>query len=168
MHNFPLLPLLFFPPAIYNIDRVEIETRRGEAQQGPPRRSDPCWEEREIMSLLNTKIIVLETTTMVASDVNVDLPTLGTRADTNLELAGGQMWRIAGDNRWRIIICRQGMIWVTQSYDVHDYVLKPGQMCLVTQPGTVLIEALRDAQVEITPAPNRTPYRGDFEETVFA
>ncbi len=71
-----------------------------------------------------------------------------------------------GDNRWRMIVCADGEIWVTQSLDVHDYVLMGGEMVLITQRGSVLVEALSNASVVITSSLKIDPYRGSF--TVFS
>jgi hypothetical protein len=79
-----------------------------------------------------------------------------------VELGVQDLWRLDGDNRWRMIICVRGEIWVTQERDVRDYVLTAGDMLLVTQRGRVLIGALCDASVEITPSLQNAPYRGDY------
>ena len=79
-----------------------------------------------------------------------------------VELCAEELWRLDGDNRWRMIVCVSGEIWITQERDVRDYVLTAGQMFIVTQRGNVLIEALCDASVEITPSLEDRPYRGDY------
>ncbi len=78
----------------------------------------------------------------------------------DLEAQGFQ--RLDGDNRWRVILCTRGKIWITQECDVRDYVLEAGDMFIVSQPGSVLIEGLGDASVQITPSLKRKPYRGDY------
>lgn len=79
-----------------------------------------------------------------------------------VELDAQAVWRLDGDNRWRMIICVRGEIWITQERDVRDYVLRAGEMFIVTQRGSVLIEALGGASVEITPSLADAPYRGDY------
>jgi hypothetical protein len=61
-----------------------------------------------------------------------------------------------------MIICVRGEVWVTQERDVRDYVLTAGEMFIVTQSGSVLIEALGDTSVEITPSLRSAPYRGGY------
>jgi hypothetical protein len=47
------------------------------------------------------------------------------------------------------LICDNGILWVTQAGDRHDYVLLPGQKMTVTRKGKVLIEAMRDADFHV-------------------
>lgn len=86
------------------------------------------------------------------------------RASENevVALDAHRFWRLDGDNRWRMIVCTRGEIWITQERDLEDYVLRAGDMFLVTQRGKVLIGALCDASVEITPSLRKAPYRGDY------
>jgi|GEM_PF-2847709 len=87
----------------------------------------------------------------------------GTATDTQVvALEAESFRRLDGDNRWRMILCTRGEIWITQERDLEDYVLKPGDIFLVTQRGKVLIEALCDALVEITPSLRKAPYRGNY------
>jgi hypothetical protein len=79
-----------------------------------------------------------------------------------VELRAGDFWRASGDDRWKMIVCRQGMVWITQERDFQDYVLEAGEMFLITQPGVVLMQALEDARVEITPSLKTTPYKGNY------
>jgi hypothetical protein len=81
---------------------------------------------------------------------------------TRLNLQSREVWRVHGDNRWRLIICHRGEVWITQAWDLHDYVLKEGDMFLVTLPGAVLIQALKEAEVEISASLKTKPYRGDY------
>lgn len=86
--------------------------------------------------------------------------------DEAVELGRGEFWHLAGDNRWRMIVCVDGEIWVTQPSDVHDYVLMGREMLLITLRGSVLVEALSDASVIITSSLKADPYRGSL--TVFS
>ncbi|MEJ2262086.1 MAG: DUF2917 domain-containing protein [Anaerolineales bacterium] len=81
---------------------------------------------------------------------------------TRLNLGSREVWRVDGDNRWRLIICHQGEIWITQAWDLRDYVLKEGDMFLVTLPGTVVVQALKEAEVEISASLKTKPYRGEY------
>lgn len=79
-----------------------------------------------------------------------------------VELGTQDIWRLDGDNRWRVIVCVRGEIWVTQERDLRDYVLSTGDMFIVSQRGSVLIQAFGKACVEITPSLKSVPYRGDY------
>ena len=79
---------------------------------------------------------------------------------TGVELQAGDFWQASGDDRWKMIVCLRGMVWITQERDFRDYVLEAGDMFLITQSGVVLMQALEDARVEITPCLKTRPYKG--------
>ena len=81
-------------------------------------------------------------------------------ADSVIAMHRDDLKRLDGDHRWRMIVCREGTIWITQERDWRDYVLEPGDVFVVTRRGQVLIEALEDALVDITPSLRTAPYRG--------
>ncbi|MFN2186711.1 MAG: DUF2917 domain-containing protein [Anaerolineae bacterium] len=81
----------------------------------------------------------------------------------HLDLEVGALWQARGDQRWRVIICRRGVVWITQKRDVVDYVLQEGEVFIVTLPGLVLVQAVKPASVTvITPSIRARPYAGDF------
>ena len=79
-----------------------------------------------------------------------------------LALRAGELWHADGDHRWKAIICHRGVIWITQERDLHDYVLSAGEIFLVTLPGSVIVQGIQDASVQITPSLRATPYVGNF------
>lgn len=85
------------------------------------------------------------------------------KANDCISLQAGQVWALEGDNRWRMVVCVRGEIWVTQEQDLEDYVLAAGEMLVVNQRGKVVIGARQDARVEITPSLSKAPYRGRFQ-----
>jgi hypothetical protein len=80
----------------------------------------------------------------------------------HLDLEVGALWQARGDQRWRVIICHRGVVWITQERDVVDYVLQEGEIFIVTLPGLVLVQALKPASVTVTPCIRATPYAGDY------
>ena len=81
----------------------------------------------------------------------------------HLDLEVGALWQARGDQRWCVIICRRGVVWITQKRDVVDYVLQEGEVFIVTLPGLVLVQAVKPASVTvITPSIRARPYAGDF------
>ena len=90
------------------------------------------------------------------------------RPGTDVELAAGQFWQMAGDRRWQALVCLRGEIWVTQERDFRDYVLAAGEVFIVTQRGAVVVEALEDAVFEVTPSLQAAPYVGRFADAVFS
>lgn len=80
----------------------------------------------------------------------------------HLDLAVGALWQAWGDQRWRAIICRRGVIWITQERDGVDYVLQAGEIFVVTLRGLVLVQALEPASVTVTPSIRATPHARDY------
>jgi hypothetical protein len=79
---------------------------------------------------------------------------------TEVDMCAGDLWRMEGYNRWRVVVCLRGVVWITQERDPRDYVLTRGDMFLVTQPGTVLVTAVEDACIHVTLPLRTAPYRG--------
>jgi hypothetical protein len=81
----------------------------------------------------------------------------------HLDLEMGALWHARGDQRGRVIICRRGVIWITQKRDAIDYVLQEGEVFVVTLPGLVLVQAMEPASVTvITPSLRARPYSGKY------
>ncbi len=71
----------------------------------------------------------------------------------------GKLWLAEGNYRWRAILCLQGAIWITQDGDLRDHVIEAGEMFLISQPGKVIVQALADARLQITPCLATAPCR---------
>jgi hypothetical protein len=67
-------------------------------------------------------------------------------SQTDVSLSKYQLWNIEGDRRGDVISCINGSLWVTQEGDLKDYVLDAGQNFWVTRSGTVVVQALQNAQ----------------------
>jgi hypothetical protein len=81
----------------------------------------------------------------------------------HLDLEKRALWQARGDQRWRVIICHRGVVWITQACDVVDHVLQEGEIFIVTLPGLVLVQALEPASVTvITPTNRARQYAGDY------
>jgi hypothetical protein len=48
-----------------------------------------------------------------------------------------------------VIFCKKGIVWVTQSNDVEDHVLYPGDEFVSDRRGKVIVQAMRDSAVRI-------------------
>jgi hypothetical protein len=79
-----------------------------------------------------------------------------------VELRAHELWRADGDHRWQVITCQRGMVWITQRRDVRDYVLEAGEVFVITLPGAVLVQALDDACIQLSPSLRAKPYTGDY------
>lgn len=84
-----------------------------------------------------------------------------------IELAKGELGRIAGNNCWRAILCLKGRVWITQVGDPVDHLISAGEMFLVSQAGPVLVQGLTSAQLEITPCLAGSPFHGRFKDMVW-
>jgi hypothetical protein len=47
------------------------------------------------------------------------------------------------------VVCEKGILWLTQSEDFKDYMLKPGEQLVISKANNVLIEAMSEARVSI-------------------
>lgn len=69
-----------------------------------------------------------------------------TTTSTEIHLVAREGWSseaVAGSQ----IVCLQGLLWLTQSNDPHDYILHPGQRFLATCQGKVVVQALATAMI---------------------
>jgi hypothetical protein len=65
---------------------------------------------------------------------------------TEIMLSRHKLWSIEGDRRGDVISCASGTLWITQQGDLKDYILDAGKEFWVTKPGTVVVQALDNAQ----------------------
>lgn len=63
---------------------------------------------------------------------------------TELDLAAREVWSHQVRPGAQIA-CQQGVAWITQTNDPHDYILHPGQRFLATHYGKVVAQALATA-----------------------
>lgn len=63
---------------------------------------------------------------------------------TEIDLATHEVWsrQVRPGSQ---IACQQGIVWITQSNDPHDYILHPGQRYLATCEGKVVAQAIGTA-----------------------
>ncbi len=81
---------------------------------------------------------------------------------TEVSLQVGELWRMRGDNRWCMIVCLQGEIWITQARDIRDYVLTAGETFIITQSGLVLVKAFQPSSIQVTASLKSVPYVGNY------
>jgi hypothetical protein len=70
-------------------------------------------------------------------------------SNTSLQLQRRDFFRAQKINPGTTVICEKGILWLTQSDDLKDYMLKPGDSLVVSKKSNVLIEALSEARVSI-------------------
>ena len=68
---------------------------------------------------------------------------------TEVHLQHRDLWRINRIKPGSCLSCDTGVLWVTQTGDLADYILLPGDTVTITRRGKVLVEAMRDAAFHI-------------------
>jgi Protein of unknown function (DUF2917) len=128
-----------------------------------------CNQENEIFGIATNSIggSAMTPITNVNTQNNLYQPLTGricNERDPGYEIAlkKGALKRLSGVKKWDLLICLEGEIWVTQEHDLKDYVLCPGDELFITLPGIVVIQALRDARVEVTSYLKGTSYSGKY------
>lgn len=66
---------------------------------------------------------------------------------TETHLAAHEVWSSEAMPGLQIV-CKQGIVWLTQSNDPHDHVLSPAHQFLATQRGKVVVQALTAATIK--------------------
>jgi len=69
--------------------------------------------------------------------------------NTTLELHRRSFHRASNVQPGTTVVCEKGILWLTQSEDYKDYMLKPGEKMVVKKNSSLLIEALSEAGVSI-------------------
>ena len=70
---------------------------------------------------------------------------------SELELHDKDVCRINSYEPWTEIVCKKGILWLTQTGDGNDHILSAGEHFVSNHRGLVLIEALPEALVRIVP-----------------
>jgi hypothetical protein len=70
---------------------------------------------------------------------------------SELHLQEKDLYRIEEIEPLTTIVCKKGLVWLTQAGDNNDHVLTDGEKFTLGRRGVVLLEALPNAQVRIIP-----------------
>jgi hypothetical protein len=60
-------------------------------------------------------------------------------------LCRDELTRLDGDVAGRVILCRKGVLWLTQTGTPGDHLIRAGEVFSIDRPGLVLISALMDS-----------------------
>lgn len=71
------------------------------------------------------------------------------KPETELRLSGRGLYDLLDYRPGTVIFCKKGIVWVTQTNDLEDYILYPGDAFVSDRRGKVIIQAMRDAAVRI-------------------
>lgn len=70
---------------------------------------------------------------------------------SDVQLQEKDLYRIEDIEPLTTIVCKKGLVWLTQTGDNNDHVLTDGEKLTLNRRGVVLLEALPYAQVHIIP-----------------
>jgi len=83
---------------------------------------------------------------------NAQVGTLVSNAnDVEVCLFQGEVFKMNGNVRGVQVACQKGRLWITQANDPEDHMLKAGDRFVVTRPGLVLVQGVREGQARIIP-----------------
>jgi hypothetical protein len=60
-------------------------------------------------------------------------------------LCAQEVERLAGIREGDAIVCRHGVLWVTQEGDPEDYMLRKGERFVANRQGVVLVQAINES-----------------------
>jgi len=64
-----------------------------------------------------------------------------------VHMAAGQGWGVKGKRGRQTLYCLEGTVWITQQGDLRDYLLKEGDVFVVSRPGLVMARAMTPASL---------------------
>jgi hypothetical protein len=71
------------------------------------------------------------------------------KPETELRLSGRNLYDLLDYRPGTVIFCKKGIVWVTQTNDLEDHILYPGDKFVSDRRGKVVIQAMRDSAVRI-------------------
>lgn len=76
---------------------------------------------------------------------------LALRNTTEVRLPARSLLRMQGNCRGVRVLCRSGICWITQEGDSKDYLLERNQNFAINQDGVVVVQALADTEILVSP-----------------
>ena len=67
-------------------------------------------------------------------------------------LCRDELIRLEGDVAGRVVSCRKGILWLTQTGNPGDHLIRAGEAFSVERPGAVLISALEESLYTVSGA----------------
>ena len=58
--------------------------------------------------------------------------------------------QLVGNHSGERIACLNGMVWITQSGNLEDFLISSGEIFTITQKGTILIEGLEETRLAVS------------------
>jgi Protein of unknown function (DUF2917) len=67
------------------------------------------------------------------------------KSEETLRLCRDELIRLDGDAAGRVVSCRKGILWLTQTGNPGDHLIRAGVAFAIEQPGRVVISALEES-----------------------
>ena len=87
--------------------------------------------------------------------------------DDLIHLNHRQEYSLTGDHRYQSIVCISGSVWVTQENDVQDYLLQDDEVFIITSRGRVIVRALADSTIGLSPKIEKRSMGSRVRHSVF-
>jgi hypothetical protein len=72
-------------------------------------------------------------------------------------LSRDELIRLDGDVAGRVVSCRKGILWVTQTGNPGDHLIRAGEDFSIDRPGMVLISALEESACAVSEGTTHFP-----------
>jgi len=72
-------------------------------------------------------------------------------------LCRDELIRLDGDDTGRIVSCRNGVLWLTQTGNPGDHLIRAGEAFAIDRPGVVLVSALEDSLYTVSGSRRNLP-----------
>jgi hypothetical protein len=72
------------------------------------------------------------------------------KSEETLRLCRDGLIRLDGDVAGRVILCRKGILWLTQTGNPGDHLIRAGEAFTIDRPGAVLISALEESSCAVS------------------
>lgn len=72
------------------------------------------------------------------------------KSEETLRLCRDAMIRLDGDVMGTVVSCRKGVLWLTQTGNPGDHLIRAGEAFSIDGPGAVLVSALEDSAYAVS------------------
>jgi hypothetical protein len=79
------------------------------------------------------------------------------KSEETHELCRDEMIRLDRDVAGRVVSCRKGILWLTQTDAPGDHLIRAGEAFLIDRPGLILISALEESLYTVSGARRNLP-----------
>jgi hypothetical protein len=79
------------------------------------------------------------------------------KSEETLRLCRNELIRLDGDAAGRVVSCRKGILWLTQTGNPGDHLIRASEAFAIEQPGMVLISALEESLYTVSGGKSNLP-----------